>query len=301
MVIIFDLVHSVYIFRLIKCSCACATVGHVLHELPDGNTVVGVTSLDNRLYVLRASSQRQIEVYDKDSYRLEACITVPGLHCAGNDIVACAHNYCIYACNINNDRVHRVKLQLRYGSDITNWPVHDVPRCLSVAETHSVLVTCHKIRKIKEFTTDGKLLRQFQLPRDVLAPRHTIQLSSGEFVMCHGRFHDPVHRVCLIDSYGQVLSSYGRPAGCGRQQTGVLSHLAVDRNGSVFVADMTNKRVLLLSPELTFVREVLLQGQLEWTPRRLWLDSDRRRLYVAVSKWEGAYYTTGRVVVVSVD
>jgi len=77
-------------------------------------------------------------------------------------------------------------------------------------------------------------------------------------------------------------------------------HLAVDRNGFVFVADLNNYRVLLLSPALTFVREVLSRDQLGWTPVRIWLDSDIRRLYVAVGKWEIDKYTAGRVVVVSV-
>ena len=118
--------------------------------------------------------------------------------------------------------------------------------------------------------------------------------------MCHGDAPDPVHRVCLIDSNGHVVKSYGGPKGSGTQQVDVPIHLAVDRNGFVFVADLINDRVLLLSPALTFVREVLSRDQLKWKPLRMWLDSDIRRLYVAVSKWESGKYTGGRVVVVSV-
>ena len=80
----------------------------------------------------------------------------------------------------------------------------------------------------------------------------------------------------------------------------VPAHLAVDRNGFVFVADLNNYRVLLLSPALTFVREVLSRDQLKRKPLRVWLDSDIRRLYVAVIKWESVAYIPGRVVVVSV-
>ena len=80
----------------------------------------------------------------------------------------------------------------------------------------------------------------------------------------------------------------------------VPAHLAVDRNGFVFVADVNNYRVLLLSPALTFVREVLSLEQLKWWPVRLWLDSDRRRLYVVDNKWESDQFTAGRVVIVSV-
>ena len=77
-------------------------------------------------------------------------------------------------------------------------------------------------------------------------------------------------------------------------------HLAVRKNGLVFVADRDNYRVLLLSPALTYVREVVSREQLKWKPQRLFLDVDRRRLYVAVNEWARGKYTVGRVVVISV-
>jgi len=276
----------------------CVAVGRLLHTLSDGEPVWGVTSLDNLLYVLRfGKSSKQIEVYDKDSYRLQRCITVPGL-LAGYDMISCAHNRCAYVDDITRSCIHRVGLP--HGTDVTKWSVNDEPACISVTDTHSVLVTCRKVRKIKEFSTDGKLLREIQLPEDVVSPWHTIQLSSGEFIVSHGNRLDPLHRVCLIDSNGHVVKSYGGPKGSGSQQMNVPIHLAVDRNGFVFVAELNNHRVLLMSPALTFVREVLSREQLEWKPRRMWLDSDTRRLYVAVGKYESGEYTAGRVVVVSV-
>jgi len=270
----------------------------MLHTLPDGEPVWGVTSLDNLLYVLRQRS-KEIEVYDKDSYKLQRCITVPKL-IAGNDMIACVHNRCAYICDVadTNHCIHRVGLP--HGVNVTNWPVNDTPHCLSVTDTHSVLVTCREVRKIKEFSTDGKLLRQILLAEDVVSPCHTIQLSSGEFVVCHGGLDDPVHRVCLIGSDGRVVKSYGGPVGAGTQQMYVPARLAVDRNGFVFVADVYNQRVLLLSPALTFVREVVSREQLKWRPVRLWYDSDRRRLYVIVNELKDGKCTAGRVVVVSV-
>jgi len=278
----------------------CAAVVRVLHTLPDGEPVRGVTSLDDLLYVLRGGkSSEQIEVYNEDSYKLQRCITVPELS-ACNDMIVCAHNRCAYISDIadTNKCIHRVGLP--QGVDVTNWPVNDKPRRLSVTDTHSVLVTCREVRVIKEFSTDGKLLRQILLPRDVVSPLHTIQLSSGEFVVCHGDVSDPVHRVCLIGSDGRVVKSYGGPKGSGTQQIHVPMHLAVDRNGFVLVVDVNNFRVLLLSPALTFVREVESREQLKLRPLRLWLHSDRRRLYVAVNEWKDGRSTAGRVVVVSV-
>ena len=271
-------------------------VGCILHALPKGNAVYGVTTLDNLIYVLRNKTSRQISVYDADTYRLERKITVTGLNFI-SDIAACPYYRCLYIDGGDDECVYRVAL---LNDDVTNWPVYDVLACLSVTDTHSVLVTCHKVLKIKEFSTDGKLLRQIQLSHDVVSPCHAIQLSSGEFVVSHGDLDGPVHRVCLIGSDGRVVKSYGGPVGSGTQQMNVPIHLAVDRNGFVFVADVTNDRVLLLSPALTFVRDVVSREQLKWWPIRLWLDSDRRRLYVVDNKWEGGQHTAGRVVVVSV-
>ena len=93
-------------------------------------------------------------------------------------------------------------------------------------------MTCREVRKIKEFSTDGKLLRQIQLPHDVMSPNHTVQLSNGQFIVCHGSRGDPVHRVCLIGSDGHVVKSYGGPKGSGSQQMNVPCHLAlVTANG----------------------------------------------------------------------
>jgi len=77
-------------------------------------------------------------------------------------------------------------------------------------------------------------------------------------------------------------------------------HLAVDENGFVFVVDTNNCRVLLLSPELTYVSYVVSRDQLKWHPLRMFLDVNKHRLYVAVNKWENTEYTAGRVTVVSV-
>jgi len=270
----------------------------VLHTLPEGNSVWGVTSLDNLLYVLRAKSSQEIAVYDMDNYRLQRRINVSNLRCMA-DMTACAYSYCLYISDGRDRCIHRVALP---NVNVTQWPVNAVAGGLSVTERHSVLVTCLEVRKIKEFTTHGKLLRQTELPRDVVSPWHAIQLSSGKVIVCHGHIADPVHGVCLVGTDGQVVKSYSGPRGpgTGSEQMNVPVHVAVDGNGFVFVADRNNRRVLLLSPALTYVREVVSSEQLKWKPIRLFLDDDRRRLYVADNKWDGKKYTAGRVVVIRV-
>ena len=80
----------------------------------------------------------------------------------------------------------------------------------------------------------------------------------------------------------------------------VPGHMAVNRNEFVFVVDQNNYRVLLLSPQLTYLRDVVSREQFKWMPIRIHLDSDRRRLYVADIELKDDKFTTGRVVVVSI-
>jgi len=269
-------------------------VERVIHTLPERDPVMGVTSLDNRLYVLRGEkSAEQIEVYNIDSYYFLHCLTVPGLGVefgGGADIVACGHNHCAYISNCSHNSVHRVALS---DGASTEWPVSDDPVCLSVTYRHSVLVSCSEVFKVKEFSTDGQLLNVLTLP-DNMSPSHAIQLSSGQIIACLSNYDHSLHRVCVTGPDGSVLKSF---EGSGSQQMNGPVQMAIDRNGFVFVVDVNKNRVLLLSPQLTYVREVVSRKQLKWGPVRLHLDCDKGRLYIADNEFEWGNYITGRVVV----
>ena len=266
-------------------------MGRVIRTLPEGEPIRGVTALDNCLYVFRGNmTSKQIEVYDVDSFHFLNTLTVPGLYNAV-DIVACGYNRCVYISDSGGRSVRRLALS---GSVVTRWPVDDIPSCLSHTAKHSVLVTCRKARVMKEFSTDGQLLSHIAL--SVGSPLHTVRMPSGKLIVLHGH-----HRVCLIGSDGQVVNSYGGPKGSGCHQLHTPAHMAVDENGCVFIVDRNNYRVLLLSPTLTYIRELLSPEQLEWKPYRISLDVKRRRLYVAVDEHiEDGDYTAGRVIVVSI-
>jgi len=272
-------------------------VARVIERLPKGNPVFGVTLLDNRLYLLRGyKSSKQIEEYDIDSYRLLRCLTVPQLR-NSEDIVACKHNRCAYVSDYARKCVHRVALP---DATVTQWPVDDQPAGLALTARHGVLVTCFLVRRIKEFSTHGVLMHVLTLPEEVVSPLQTIQLPSGHFLVCQGERCDEIHRVCLLGPDGHVVRAFGGAKGSGSQQFNVPGRLAVDKNGFVFVADVDNCRVSLLSPSLAYVRQVMSREQLQELPFRLHLDSDNRRMYVAVNSFDGQKYTAGRVSVVIV-
>jgi len=232
---------GVFIFMLRFC-CRC---GLDLEPTP----VLGVTTLDTMIYVLRGYSfEEQIEVFDAEC-NLQRFFTVPGLICAC-DIVACNVHKCLYISDAYfHNSVHRLDLPL--SETVTQWPVNDVPAGLSVTCNSSVLVTCPGVRKVKEFTTNGELVREVELAQDICGPLHAVQLSSGELIVCHGLLPtDPLHRVCLLDPNGQVVKSFGGPSGSGSEQMCGPMHMAVDDNDRISVCDSVNRRVLLLSPEL---------------------------------------------------
>ena len=270
--------------------------------MSDGEPVGGVTSLGEEIYMLRGKGRDEVEVYDVISYRLLRCLTVPNArgYC---DMTSCANLLCLYISDPLVKCIHRLDLH----GNAEQWPVNDPPAGLSVNANHNLIVTCREVGKIKEFSPRGELLRDVILPDDVTNPWHAIQLTSGQFIVCHGSTfsNDRVHRVCKISSDGRhVVQSHGGHRGSDTGQYDRPVHLEVDDNEFVFVGDCGNRRVTLLSPTLEFVRQVVSRDQLKGLPSRQCLDVQRRRLYVAGhdSKWEDDTneFRTGRVVVFSV-
>jgi len=278
----------------LRWTCCLCTVGQVVHTLPEGPAVSGVTSLGDEVFVLRPGVH--VEVYDVITFRLVRCITVP--NCRGrNDMTSCEHYHCVYIADHGVMCIHRVDVQ----GAITQWPVNDKPYRLSVTKAHNVLVTCRDVRKIKEFSSRGELLRDLTLPDDVIRPQHAILLTTGQFVVCHGVGDDPLHRVIMMSAdTHDIVHVHGGQRGSDTGQYRVPAYLAVDDNEFVFVADAYNRRVTLLSPTLNYIRQVVSSDKLKWLPRRLHLDVQRRRLYVADNEWKDGKSIAGRVVVFSV-
>jgi len=275
------------------------TVGVLADKLPAGRPVYGVTSLAGELYVLRQKEADQVEVYDVISCRLLRQLTVPNA-CGYSDMTSCEHHRCLYISDPTIKCVHRLDVG---GGTCTQWAVDDVPSGLSVNSANNVLITCTLVRKIKEFSTDGDALCQVTLPDDVINPLHAIQTVSGGFLVCHGDDCDPLQRVCLVSADGRhtlTLRCHGGKPGSDTNQYKVARHLAIDANQYVFVADLNNWRVALLSSTLGYIRHVLTSEQFEWGPDRLCLDASRRRLYVAENRWDDGGWIAGRVLVFTI-
>ena len=162
-------------------------------------------------------------------------------------------------------------------------------------------MACPVVRKIKEFGSYGELLREVELPREVVNPLHAVQLlSGGGFVVCHGLPGDGVNRVCMVNSDGgQLVHSHGGHRGSEAGQYNGPVQLAVDKE-AVYVIDHINRRVALLSATLEFTRHVVSANKFHGLPSRLCLDTQRRRLYVADNEIQEGKWIAGQVVVFSV-
>ena len=257
----------------------------------------GVTLLAGEIYLLRPKRRDQVEVYDVGSYKLQRYLTVPDAR-GYTDITSCEHFLCVYIGDHIVKCIHRLDVQ---GATTTiQWAVGNTPSGLSVNAACNVVVTCRFVRKIKEFSPDGDLLKEIALPVDVINPFYTIQTRSGHFIVCHGDSDDQVHRVCISLDGHQTDLTHGGQRGSDTGQYSVPRHLAVDDNEFVFVADLDNRRVTLLSPTLEYVRQVVLPDQLNWRPRRLYADTQRKLCYVADNEWKDGWYIAGRIVVFNV-
>jgi len=268
----------------------------VVHILPEGQPVCGVTSLGGEIYLLRLQACNQVEVYDATSYCLQRCVTLPNF-VGYNDIISCEYYQCVYVSDHCVNCVYRLQ-----ANNTTCWSVQITPTGISVNTSHNVLVTYGCVSRIREFTTHGEILREFQLHNTVIHPWYAMQTNNGQFLACHGLSNDPLNRVCILSGDGRsVVRSHGGPPSSSTGRYNQPLRLAVDTNDSVFVLDMMNERVTLLSPTLEYVREVVSPNQLKWRPSRFYLHRQQRRLYVADNQWnQMGIWTAGRVVVFSI-
>jgi len=235
--------------------------------------VVAVTSLGDDVFVLRQTSQQQVEVYDAVSCTLQRHITVHGLGNIAWGLAACAHYKCLYVSSIY---IHRAELT---GSKaVMKWFVAGRPTGLSVNKAHNVVVVCSGVNKLQEYTTKGSLVKEICLQAGVTLPWHAVQLSSGDYVV--SQFTSP-GVVSVVGEDGQVRRSYGQSQTSGVGHMKYPTCLTVTKNDDILVADELNNRILSMNSSLSCIQELTLpvDGGIQ-QPVGLCLDESRGRLYV---------------------
>ena len=120
--------------------------------------------------------------------------------------------------------------------------------------------------KLLEYTADGILLREISLEMKIERPVHAVETADGQFVVSHG-LSNSLNRVCIVDSSGTVMNSYGNNRGSAAGQLNGPRQLAIDANGFVMIADHGNKRVVVLTPSMSWSHAlpVIVDGHLQKT------------------------------------
>jgi hypothetical protein len=266
--------------------------------LPEGYTIRGLTIFGNKMAVVRRPSEQRIEMYDATSLERLPRIAVRGLGADVYGLASCSSNNCLYVSDWHNSVVHRIRVtpggasSTDVGKGITRWSVNRSPTGLSVTRNRNVLLTYWSSSVVDEFTTHGSCVRSINLQSDIVNPWQVIQVHSGDsrqsrFVVSHGDSDDRACRVCITNSDGRVLKSFGEQPGSGDEQLNVpISMAVVARDRRILVADQKNNRVLLLQPSLKGARDLLAAVDCEiHGPCALYLDDLRDRLYVGC--WDG--------------
>jgi len=263
----------------------------LLTVISGSGATTGLAVVDIQLFAVRAISSR-VNVYNSNDFTPTHNISITGASYLIAMVASPRHN-CIYV----SDRVYGPNVIYKYSlSDnvITKWYGGGDIYGLSVTNTSNVLVTVYNTKEIKEYTPNGSLVRVISLNDSIEGPWHSVQLSSDRFVVSHG-INDQLHRVCIVDTNGSIITCYGSKGGSNVRQLGSPRGLTVDGHGNVLVADHDNNRVVLLSPSLTHLGYVNIPGHRLQVPYALHLDERNRRLYI------GEDLTAGHVVVLTVN
>jgi len=176
------------------------------------NDVLGLTSVDDELFVLLHQDVHQVAVYSTSDYKLLRYFNLPGFkQHQFNDIVSWVRHKCLFMSDFESECVHRCDLVRR---DTSKWDVRR-PRSLSVTPTGNLLVTSWgryfwfwPDRLLELSAVSGECLRKITLrsgPAEY--PAHGVQLPNGQFAVCFTS--SGLYQVRVIDAEGQLTHTYG--------------------------------------------------------------------------------------------
>lgn len=245
----------------------------IIHSLKTYCLMTGITVFDNKIYVTKMDVS-QVDVFQPDTFEMLNPLTVDGL-CSPYAIVSCEPNRCLFISDTARQVIHRVE----FPDKFTRWSIEDESYGLSVTNSFNLLVTLYNTPQLIEYTPDGTPVRTVDLPENCCHPIHSIQVDDDTFLVCHGWYGDNLHRVCKINSCGEIKSKY-RYKRSFRDPT----RLFLDKFGNVLVSCMDKGTVTMLDPSLAFVGNLVSSRSGLQSPYRMYLDEGRGQLYVAHNK-----------------
>ena len=212
----------------------------------------GLAQLDNELFLLNKSSP-ELYVYDAVSFLKRGTVIIPMIY--RNifvDMVACSFHHCLYIASALDSTIHRLKMP----SEHKRWKVDGLcsSAVISVTSSHHLLVYAGGgAKELKLFSTDGELYHTVELHPDLVNVTSAVELMPGQYVVTHGRDSSILHRVCVVNSEGEILHTFGGFKGSHPKLLNSPSDVAVDKDGFVYVDDENNDRLFVLTHEMDYV------------------------------------------------
>jgi len=242
--------------------------------------VYGIAVVSQHVYIVRPWST-VIEVYDTNTYHPLPHLSIPRLLDV-TDIAGCALHQQLYVADSDSRALHTIALtnddhQLQQQQHLVgHWSLKNKPYGVSVSTSGHVIVSFSNVSLVTIYIHTGEEQREIVVS-DVVNLRHAILLDSGQLVICHGcHQHQAGAGVAIIDSDGRMVTRETNT------QLGWATDVATDqRGGFIYVADYSNKRVVQLQSDLTYISDILGYDQRLRNPRSICVDSAARRLYVA--------------------
>jgi len=152
-----------------------------------------------------------------------------------------------------NARVHRFsssgKLLASWGEPGTGPGQFMLPHGIAVDATGNVLVCDRESDRIQVFTAEGRFLREItevQRPTQIVLAHGLMYVSelvwrAGQRSFRHGPIErDLPSRVSVLNANGTVVGRIGGPDPCAPGSFCAAHGLAVDSNGDLYVAEVTN-------------------------------------------------------------
>jgi len=240
-----------------------------------------MTTLGYQLYLAQEGSN-QIVIYNTEDFTETDRLTIHGM-LNPHSLAACSYHNCLYISDADSNYIHRVSLS---NKPVSKWLVDGKPVALSVTKSRNLLITLYGtdsdgIARLLNYTTYGDLRYEIRLADSIRYPWHSIELSTGQFVVCH--VEPSTHGVCVVDRTGRIMRSYGEGKGSEVGQLNGPRHLAVDTNDNVFVSDEHNDKIQLLNPYLEYLGDLTLPLNHLQSPRQIYFDRRNSSLYISES------------------
>lgn len=253
-----------------------------------GKSVTGLTIVDDTLYVTTEKSQL-IETYQfhdaetLPTFSSKKKFTVTDLS-DPRDIKGTKRD-CMYVfdqkCQGQDNEILKLDLNLKLIQK--RWSVGDDNGLLSITDEANVILTIQDKNKLKEYTSDGNVIRVIALSAGLSGPLHSLKLPSGHFLVSfsQGSGKDmsaengvvcPSGGICIVDENGDVLKSFAEVDKPWFAELQRPVCLAIDNSGCILVADETSGRVLLLTRTLEFKGELVSRRNSLCCPTRIHLE-----------------------------